>query len=113
MRTPGGGGGGGGGGVEVEQETSAPPPKKNPGSKRRVHPLLKKSWIRPCKTRLQLSICAYSQKTLSAVLPATNVLGHNSRYNPYESIKKRASFSRVIYEKPNKLLKLRNEGPSN
>ena len=29
-------------GVEVEQETSAPPPKKNPGSKRRVHPLLKK-----------------------------------------------------------------------
>ena len=100
-------------GVEVEQETSAPPPKKNPGSKRRVHPLLKKSWIRPCKTRLQLSICAYFQKTLSVVLPETNALGHNLRHNPYESIKKRASFSRVIYEKPNKLLKLRNEGPSN
>ena len=74
---------------------------------------LKRLSVCVSNTRLQLSICAYSQKTLSAVLPETNGLGHNSRYNPYESIKKRASFSQVIYEKPNKLLKLRNKGLSN
>ena len=47
-------------------------------------PLLKKSWIRPCKTRLQLSICAYSQKTPSCRFARDKCVGPQFEVQPLQ-----------------------------